>query len=350
MLKALSFSHAWAVWLVPLLLLLLGLLLLELKRRQAFLDAFGERSLVTGFSRLGPEWPRKLRPLFLSLALIAIAGALAKPVLATKSAEADGRPPDIVLLLDVSRSMGAEDYAPKISRLGKAKAMLLEALPDLAGTRVGIVTFAGAAFRQAPLTADHAALKYILTNWVYIESAPPGGSDIAQGIRATARLFEGQERERVVLLFSDGGQDRSEDLRSAVGEALSHRLRIFAFGLGSPAASRLPQYDSNGRFSGWLTADGEVATTRLAEGSLKEIAAGTRGAYSRVISGRELGQALNRLKIPPGHSSVEARELFQWPLGAALILLFVERVGAGLTDWRSFKNGLSSDQKESRTR
>ncbi|MBI4610025.1 MAG: VWA domain-containing protein [Candidatus Rokubacteria bacterium] len=333
MIKDLSFSNPSAMWLIPLLLLLLGLALVEMRRRQAFLKAFGELPLVSQFSGLGPEWPRRLRPLFLSLALIGVAAALARPVSATKSGENDRRLPDIVLLLDVSRSMGAEDYAPKISRLGKAKAMIFEALPGLAGTRVGIVTFAGAAFQQAPLTADHTALKFILTNWVFLESAPPGGSDIAQGIRSAVRFFESRQGERVVLLFSDGGHDHPEDLRLAVGEARSKGIRIFAFGLGGPVASKIPQYDSNAGFSGWLTLNGEVVTTRLDEGMMKEIAAGTKGAYSRVISGRELQETLTRLKIR-AHSPAEARNLFQWPLGAALVLLFVERVSAGLTGWR----------------
>jgi Ca-activated chloride channel family protein len=334
MLRELSFANPWAVWLIPLLLLLSGLVLVEIRRRQAFLRAFGDLPLVSRFSRLGSEWPRRLRPLFLSLALIGVTVALARPVLAPLSEQNDPRVLDIVLLLDVSRSMGALDYGPNISRLAKAKTMILDALPDLAGARVGVVTFAGASFRQAPLTADHAAIKYILTNWVFIESAPPGGSDIAQGIRTAARLFEGRQGEHVVLLFSDGGQDHSEDLRSALADARSNGVRIFAFGLGGPVASKLPQYDENGKFSRWLTVNGEVVTTRLDESILKEIAAGTNGKYSRIVSGRELSHTLNRFKISRAHPLAEPRELFQWPLAAALVFLFLERVGTGLTGWR----------------
>jgi Ca-activated chloride channel family protein len=333
MIKGLSFSHPWAVWLIPLLLLLLGLVLVEMMRRQALLKAFGELPLVSRVSRLGLERPRRLRPLLLALALIGVTAALARPVLAIKSGENDRSAPDIVVLLDVSRSMGAEDYAPKTSRLGKAKAMLLEALPDLAGTRVGIVTFAGASFQQAPLTGDHVAIKYILTNWVFIESAPPGGSDIAKGIRTAARLFKSRQREQVILLFSDGGQDQPVDLRGALADARSNAIRVFAFGLGSSVGSKIPRYDGAGQFSGWLTVNGEVVTTRLDEDVMKEIAAGANRGYSRVVSGQELRQTLNRLMIPRAHSP-EARELFQWPLAAALVLLFLERAGSGLTGWR----------------
>lgn len=334
MIKELTFTNAWVVWLIAPLLLLLGLILLETRRRQAFLNAFGDLPLVSRFSGLGPEWTRRLRPFFLSLALVAVAMALSRPVLATNSGEDRRRPLDIVALLDVSRSMGAEDYGPKVSRLGKAKAMILEALPDLAGTSVGVVTFAGAAFRQAPLTVDHAALKYILNNWVFIESAPPGGSDIAQGIRTAVRLFSGRQRERVLLLFSDGGQAKSEDLSSALAELRSNRIAIFTFGLGGPVPSKLPQYDENGRFSGWLVLNGNLVTTRLDEDIMKEIAARTDGGYSRVISGRELSQALSRLRISHRQSQ-ESRELFQWPLAAALLFLFLERAGVGLIGWRS---------------
>lgn len=332
MIKELSFANAWAVWLIPPLLLLLGLILVGMRRRQALLTAFGDLPLVSRFSRLGPEWPRRLRPLFLSLTLVTVAGALARPVLATKPGEDRRTPVDVVVVFDVSRSMGAEDYAPKMSRLGKAKAMVLEALPGLAGTPVGIVTFSGAAFRQAPLTSDHAALKYILAHWVFIESAPPGGSDLAQGIRTAARLFDGRQGERMILLFSDGGQAGSEDLRSALTEARSNGIRIFAFGLGGPVPSKLPTYGSDGKFSGWLTLNGDVVTTRLDEGAVKETAVATDGGYSRVVSGHELSQTLDRLTIPRAKSAAEPRELFQWPLAAALAFLLLER-GGGLAAW-----------------
>lgn len=324
MIRHLSFSNGWVGWLIPVFLFLVGLTLIEMRRRQALLKAFGELPVMGRCSRLGLERLRWLRPLLLSLALAAVTVALARPVLTTRPAEDAGRPVNLVVLLDVSPSMRAEDYAPRLSRLGKAKAMILEALPDLAGRRVGIVTFAGAAFPQAPLTDDPAALTYILSNWVFIESAPPGGSDIAQGIRSATRLFEHEQGDRIVLLFSDGGQDRSQDLRAALAEARSHGVRIFAFGLGGSTASKLPRYDHDGKFSGWLAVNGKIVTTRLDERALQGIAAGTGGVYSRVVIGQELQQTLSRLKVPRERSPAEPRELFQWPLAAALVLLFVE--------------------------
>jgi hypothetical protein len=83
----------------------------------------GELPLLSRFSRLGSDGRRRLRPLFLSLALAAVVVALAGPVLGTRPGEDGRRPVEIVVVLDVSRSMGAEDYAPTVSRLGKARAM-----------------------------------------------------------------------------------------------------------------------------------------------------------------------------------------------------------------------------------
>lgn len=325
-----SLANPLALSLVPLLLLLSGLLLREARQRRAFLRSLGDLRLVRGVSRLGPH---RLRPVLLSLALTGVIAALARPALAPASGADDRRPLDVVVLLDVSRSMAAEDYAPRLSRLGKAKAMILDTLPWLAAEQVGIVTFAGAPFRQAPLTDDHGALRYILNRWVFIESAPPGGSDIAQGIRAAIRLFGSRASHRIVLLFSDGGQNQMEGLRSALADTKSNGVRIFAFGLGGPVASRLPQYGADGRFSGWLTINGRVATTKLQEDVLREAAAGTGGAYVRVVSGRELHQALDRLGAPRSSSTPEARELFQWALAVALILLALERANAELSGW-----------------
>lgn len=313
--------------------LVLGLLLLELRRKQALLEALGDLRLMSRFSALPPQGSRRLRPLLLPLTFLALVAALARPVLAAKPGEDVAGPLDIVVVLDVSRSMAALDYSPGISRLAKAKEMILDALPDLSRSRVGIVTFARSPFEQAPLTHDHAALNHILTRWVFIESAPPGASDIAQGIRAGARLLEGGRGRRVLFVFSDGGEAGAEDLRAAVARARSNEIRILAFGLGGSVAAPIPQYDSGGRFSGWLAVKGEVATTRLNEAAMQEIAAGTGGSYSRVTSGKELRQTLDRLKLAQGQSPAESRELFQWPLAAALILLFLERAGAGMTGW-----------------
>ncbi len=327
------FSNAWAAWLAPMIALLMALLLLEARRRAALLRAFGDADLVAGVSRLGPGWARRLRSLSLALALIGVLAALARPVRDPRSGAHDRGALDIVLLLDVSRSMGAEDYGPKGSRLARAKVMILEALPDLAGRRVGIVTFAGAAFPQAPLTSDHTALRYVLTNWVFIESAPAGGSDLVQGIRTATRLFGDRPGERVVLLFSDGAES-GESLEAALAEARSKAIRIFAFGLGHPVPSPIPEYGKDHQFAGWLTVNGTVATTRLDEDGLKGVAAATRGGYARVVSGREFEWTLSRAGLVSASPPGEIQELFQWPLAAAVLLLLLERGSVRLTGWR----------------
>ena len=331
--EALTFAYPWAVWLAPLLALLIALVVRGVRRRRALLEAFGDPALLRRFSHLEPGWLGPLRAWSLSLALLAIAAALARPVLVTRAGEAGSRPPGIGVVLDVSRSMAAEDYGPGVSRLAKAKEMLLEALPDLAGASVGAVTFARLPYRQVPLTDDHLALRYILAHWVQIESAPGGGSDIAQGIQEAVGLFEGRRGEHVLLLFSDGGDGEPErqTLRSALAEARSGGVRVLAFGLGGPEPSRVPTYDRGGRFAGWLTMGGEVATTRLDEGVMREVAAGTDGAYTRVVSGRELGRALAGSGLLGPRSSTETLELYQWPLGAALLLLALERLAGALT-------------------
>lgn len=330
--EALTFAYPWAAWLAPLLGLLVALVVRGVRRRRAFLEAFGEPVLLGRFSRLEPGWLGPLRAWSLSLALLALAVALARPVLVTRAGDTGSGAPGIGILLDVSRSMAAEDYGFRVSRLAKAQGMLLEALPDLADARLGVVTFARLPYRQVPLTDDHAALRYILAHWIFIESAPRGGSDLAQGIREAVGLFEGRQGDRVLLLFSDGGdgEPEREALRSALAEARSSGVRILAFGLGGLEPSRVPTYDRQGRFAGWLTMDGEAATTRLDEGVMREVAAGTDGVYARVVSGGELGRALAGSGLLRPRPSTETRELYQWPLGAALLLLSLEVVSRRL--------------------
>jgi Ca-activated chloride channel family protein len=188
---------------------------------------------------------------------------------------------DVVMLIDVSKSMAAEDYHPD-SRLHKARSIILEMLPQLRGNRVGIVTFAGNSFRQAELSEDFAALEFILKHWVDIDSAGVGGSDLGRALETSlAVLPEDTDRKRLILLFSDGGDDTA-NVDEVLPKIAQRRARVIAFGMGGLEASRIPRYDAAQKFLGYIEANGQTVTTRLNEASLQHIARATQGMYQRV--------------------------------------------------------------------
>jgi Ca-activated chloride channel family protein len=185
------------------------------------------------------------------------------------------------MLIDVSKSMAAEDYHPE-SRLHKARSIILEMLPQLRGNRVGIVTFAGNSFRQAELSEDFTALEFILKHWVDIDSAGVGGSDLVRALETgLAVLSEETDRERLILLFSDGGDD-PQNFDEVLTKIAQQRVRVIAFGLGGLEQSRIPRYDAAHKFLGYIEAKGQTVTTRLNEASLQHIARATQGMYRRV--------------------------------------------------------------------
>jgi Ca-activated chloride channel family protein len=177
--------------------------------------------------------------------------------------------------------MAAEDYHPE-SRLHKARGIILEMLPQLRGNRVGIVTFAGNSFRQAELSEDFTALEFILKHWVDIDSAGVGGSDLGRALETgLAVLSEETDRERLILLFSDGGDD-AQHFDEVLAKIAQQRVRVIAFGLGGLEQSRIPRYDAAQKFLGYIETKGQTVTTRLNEASLQHIARATQGIYRRV--------------------------------------------------------------------
>jgi Ca-activated chloride channel family protein len=221
------------------------------------------------------------------------------------------------MLLDVSTSMAAEDYGQR-SRFAQAQEIARSLLPDLRGNRVGIVTFAGTSFRQADLTEDLDALDFILQSWVVVDTVGVGGSNIAQALVTGLELFpQESSRQQLMLLFSDGG-DGKEPRRSTLNKAARRGIRIITFGLGHPEPSRIPRYDANHTFVGYLQANEQIVTTSLLEAPLQQIAAATGGTYLRIVRGDEGHNLFTQSTVVGKALTQEEIRMFQFFLGIGL--------------------------------
>jgi Ca-activated chloride channel family protein len=217
---------------------------------------------------------------------------------------------EAVLVVDVSKSMAAEDYQQQ-TRLAKAQEMMRRLLPTFAGNRVGLVTFAGNSFRQAELTQDLSALDFIIKQWVDIDTTGVGGSNLVQAIATGLALFpEDTHRAQVMLLFSDGGEG-DEHFEAVLTQAVQRHVKILAFGLGSLQPSRIPQYDAQRQFKGFLQVDGRFATTQLLEAPLQQMAATTSGAYHRVTPGSSWSHLLTQRTVASDAVTRHERPVFQ---------------------------------------
>ena len=291
------FMHVEVCWLLALLPLLVLLIRTQAHRRLRFVQQLGDPTVLQHhpgrYPLLHRPWVCLVLVLITYLCLIL---ALADPRLPYGKPRLRAGALDAVMVVDVSKSMAAEDYQPQ-TRLAKAQEIMRELLQDFAGNRVGLVTFAGSSFRQAELTQDMTALDFIVKHWVGIDTAGLGGSNLVQALETGLALFDNTtQREKVMLLFSDGGEG-DEPFAEVLARAAERRIKVITFGLGSLQPSRIPQYDSQHQFKGFLQVDGHFATTQLLEAPLQQIATATAGVYHRVTPGTSWSRLLTQRTV-----------------------------------------------------
>ncbi len=298
--------------------------------RKALEEALGPVMAVRLTSHLRWDlamWARLLPVVALGLLVL----AAARPQRGSKVVEATRKGVDVIVCLDVSESMMAEDLRP--SRLERARHEIARLIDLLKGDRLGLVAFAGAAFVQCPLTLDYAAAKMFL-EYMTPDLIPEPGTDLGEAISVAVRAFGEDEQSagtRALVLISDG-EDHGQGLEAALEKAQRARVRIFAVGIGSEEGEPIPVYDEAGNFKGHKRdRQGKVVLTRLDEESLKRAAAATGGLYVRA------GASLGLERVAAEIEKMEKRELkgglrilyedryayFVWP---ALLLLAIEWV------------------------
>jgi Ca-activated chloride channel homolog len=216
------------------------------------------------------------RAVLLMLAAGFLIVACARPRFGVYIEEVTSRGVDLFVLLDVSRSMLAEDVAP--NRLERAKSDIRDLLQKLKGDRVGLIVFAGAAVELIPLTTDHGFFQMVLDS-VDVNSAPRGGSLIGDAIRKSiASMPEQRDRDQVIVLITDG-EDQDSFPAEAADQAAERNIRIISVGLGDAGeGARIPSRGERDGLS-FVQHEGQEVWSKMDETLLKDIALKTDGAY-----------------------------------------------------------------------
>jgi Ca-activated chloride channel family protein len=309
-------------------LTLMGLLFLYLNRRQnAIIGRLGTPELIAKLSATvnwrGRRW--QIRLWFVALFFLII--TLARPQWGSQVEYIERRGVEIMVVLDISESMLAEDFKP--NRLARAKLEITELMGQLGGNELGLVLFSGAAFVQFPLTSDFATAR------TFLDAAYPGiisrpGTAIAEAIHIATTGFN-QERatQKVIILLTDG-EDHEGDVFAAAQEAFEQGIIIQTIGFGSPEGEPIPQYDNLGNLIEYKKdPNGEVVLTYLDEITLQQIALMTDGRYFRAVpDGREVGflaAEIGELQTSELESRFETRgiERFQWFLVITIVALTI---------------------------
>ncbi|QTN34131.1 VWA domain-containing protein [Akkermansiaceae bacterium] len=284
-------------------------------------------------------------PRWLSLGLLLAASAamvftLARPQgdAGTRTETTKGR--NIMIALDLSRSMRVQDVKP--DRLAQAKIVIYELLDSLKDDRIGLIGFAGSPFLSAPLTIDHSAVKETVEQ-IDEEWVPKGGSDISAAVQlATQVLKETGQKNNALIVISDG-EEHEGDLAAIIAEAERSGVTIFAVGVGTEDGGFVPH---PGFVGGLVDSSGNRILSRIQPDVLRKLANGTGGSY--VIAGRGADipamvkvaiQGIDAFEMEGGRTRIVV-EFFQWALFPAIVFLMAAIVAG--TRWRGMAGGVSA--------
>jgi Ca-activated chloride channel family protein len=329
----LSWQHLERVHLVWGVIAIVALLVvLEVRSRgalAAFLSPVMQRRLTAQ-----PSFQRAIvRIVLIGVALLACVGALMRPQARgeTETVTVSAASADVLFVLDVSRSMLAEDAAP--NRLARAKAEIAQLVSRLEGHRVGLIAFAGRAAPVCPLTPDHSYFNTVLST-VDTRSAGKGGSRVGEAIKAGVRAFPQGPGATLMVLISDG-DDQDPYTQDAAKLARDAGVKIVVVGLGSEQGSQITLTDPKTGAKTTLMHDGKPVISKLDGEALRKIALTTEGAYVPAgTSAIDLDSIMESHVRPIVRSAADASvrvipaERFPWfVLGALVSLLFALWLG-----------------------
>jgi Ca-activated chloride channel family protein len=296
--------------------------------RKRALAQFGDLALVQKLSATLSRRARAAKGVLMLVAVTFLILALARPQFGTRVETVTSEGQDVMVVLDVSRSMLAEDVSP--NRLERARLEIMRIVQRLNGDRIGLVAFAGNAFVQSPLTVDYGAAALFL-NAMDTDLIPIQGTNLGEALTVALDAFEEGTRDHRVLIVVTDGEDHEGEIEGALERARDEGVQIHTVGIGSLDGTPIPEFTASGERSGFVRDDeGAVVTTRLDESTLERVSEVTGGRYFPALGpGANLDPLVEEVAGGEGRE-LEAREItlfdeqFQIFLGFALVLLLAD--------------------------
>ena len=310
--------------LIPLVILLM---FLSSKRRKKLFSEFSspelENKLITNLSTTS----RSLKNVLWIMIIVFVIFAAARPQWGKKLQILEEKSLDIVVAIDVSRSMLAEDLAP--NRIQRAKNSFMTFLDMLTGDRVGLIIFSGNAFVQCPITSDYSALK-MFASIIDVGLIPEDGTDIANAIEKATTLFTKDTQNRVMILITDG-ENLQGNFEDAVKTAKDNAIIIYTLGIGTQKGAPIPIVNSQTGEKEYLKdRDGNIVLTKLDFSNLSWIAKETDGLFFQISAGQhEIREILNDISLLEKEKIAERRysqykEQYLYFVLFALLFLLIE--------------------------
>jgi len=312
---------------LPALALLPALVLIfiwVIKQKKDISRKIGNPLLVKELTRSYSPFNFILKFLFLLVAITGIIVAVINIQTPGTSANVKRAGVDVVIALDVSKSMLAEDSKP--NRLEKARQLIYKLLDELKDDRIGIVFFAGRAYLQMPLTTDHSAAR------IYIQNASPDivptqGTVIGEALRMSNTAFNSKERKFKSIILITDGEDHDPEAQTLGASLAANGVMVNTIGIGSPEGSPIMDPSTDGYKK---DAQGQIVVTRLNETILQQLATSTKGIYIRLD---DVPDAVTKIitqldtieKSPLDDAAFRDYDTYYyWFVGLALLLVIAE--------------------------
>ena len=316
------------LWMLP--FIAAGLHFFYLRRTQKT-SRFIQEPLTGEMARGFSKKQYRLKAVLLTAAFLLMVAALTRPQWGFTERPVKRHGLDIMVVIDVSKSMLTQDVKP--SRLERTKLAIKDLVMKLNGSdHIGLIAFAGEAMLMCPLTYDYNGFLLSLDD-LGVDSIARGGTDISAAIEESAKAYQGMtDSDKAVILVTDGEEEEGDAVASA-RRAKEKGVRIFTVGVGTREGDLIQAANADGQTEFLKDSDGHVVKSHLNENLLSQIAYVTGGAYIR-SGGTQFGldylydHQLSKLKKHDAQEKTARlyEERFQWPLALAFGLLFIEAV------------------------
>ncbi|MEO0311916.1 MAG: hypothetical protein RIQ89_1573 [Bacteroidota bacterium] len=299
-----------------------------LRSRDLFASAALFKTLAPTYSSSKP-W---LKLILFSLALALLIIGAANPQIGTKFEEVDREGTELIIALDLSNSMNAEDIKP--SRLERARQSISRLIDKLENDRIGLIIFAGKAYVQLPITTDYGAAKLFL-NTVNTNIIPTQGTAIGEAINSAMTSFAGSDNKYKNIIVITDGENHEDDAVEAAKKAQAEGAKVHAIGMGSTEGAPIPITENGVRVDYLKDNNGNTVISRLNDNALKDIASAGGGLYIKASNSDDgINHLMNEISKSTKKSFKSKRfanyqTQYYWFLAGALLLIIIEACISG---------------------
>ena len=342
------FAHIYYFYLLAIIPVFVVLLVLFLLWKRKTLAKYGDWAVIRNLIPDYSVWKSILKFILVMVALASLVVALADPQTGSRLEKVKRKGIDLMICLDVSNSMMAQDIKP--NRLERAKQSIVRLIDNLEGDRIGIIVFAGKAYTQLPITTDYAAAK-MFTASINTSIVTTQGTAIGEAIEVAANGFGESKHNKAIVVITDG-EDHEGNVLEQAEEAVKKNIAIYTIGMGLAEGAPIPVYSGDVQTGYRKDKEGQTIMSKLDETLLQQIAGVGKGMYVRATTS-ETG--LN--KIFDDISKIEKSEIeekqfsdyedrFQYFVAFALFLLILDLfVFERKTKWMGRFKPFDSDSK-----